>query len=272
MPLKQDTAAEDSAATIDEISKLFLAMGLPYLAEGKLYLGAPYSILESFQRALDMQHAEIEKNKFKNRLKYAGIARERTAEIFKWDNGTYPFVEPGMIENALAIDFIRQRKNLVVVGPPGVGKSLLVIIIACKAIREYCSVKYKTAHRIATDLQEARDGNSLAGYIKKLQSCDVFVVEDITFTNFDLKTAHSFFSIIDGRYGRKTTIITANGSIKEWASDFPDKRMASALLGRLYEDALLINMNGAEDMRLKRAMMMLENSSKNEAGLIDVNQ
>jgi len=65
------------------------------------------------------------------------------------------------------------------------------------------------------------------------------------------------------QYGRKTTIITTNGSIKEWASDFPDKQMASALLGRLYEDALLINMNGAEDMRLKRATMMLENNNKN---------
>ena len=206
MPLKQETAAEDSAATIERITKLFLAMGLPYLAEGKLYLGTPYSILESFQRALDAQHTDNEKNKFKNRLKYAGIARERTADTFKWDEDTYPFVEPGIIENALTVDFIRQRKNLVVAGPPGVGKSLLVVIIACKAIREYFSVKYKTAHRIATDLQEARDGNSLAGYIKKLQSCDVFVVEDITFTNFDLNTAHSFFSIIDGRYVLSDTL------------------------------------------------------------------
>ena len=115
---------------------------------------------------------------------------------------------------------------------------------------------YKTAHDIATELREAKAGNSLSGYIKKLQGRDVLIIEDVTFATFDKHTAQAFFSVMDKRYGRKTTIITANGNINEWAGSFPDKSMSSAILGRFYEEALLINMNGAVDMRLSKAKGM----------------
>jgi DNA replication protein DnaC len=167
-----------------------------------------------------------------------------------------------MIECALSIDFIKQRRSLIVAGPPGTGKTMLVTIIACKAIWAEASVMYRTAHDIATELREARSGNSLSGYIKKLQARDVLIIEDVTFASFDRATAQAFFSVMDKRYGRKTTIITANGNINEWAGNFPDKTMSSAILGRFYEDALLINMNGAEDMRLKKAKSMLVNAKR----------
>jgi len=262
MTLKQESAAEDSAAVISGIKKLFLAMNLPHLADDALYLGIPFSILDTFHKALSEQRAGDEKKRFVNRLRYAGIVRERAEDTFKWDEGTYPNAEPGIIESALMIDFVRQRKNLIVAGPPGAGKSLLVLIIACKALREEFSVKYKTAHDISVELSEAKDGNSLLGYVRKLQACDVLIIEDLTYATFDIKTAQSFFSVIDGRNARKTTIITTNSNIKDWAQDFPDQRMIAALLGRFYEDALLINMNGAQDMRLKQVKGMFDGVSR----------
>jgi DNA replication protein DnaC len=257
MTLKQEIAAEDSVAVIEGIARHFGAMGLPLMADARLYLGTPLQVLEGLCKALDEQRSSDEKKRFQNRMRYAGIARERTEDAFKWGEDTYPLAAPGVIESALSIEFVTQKRNLVVAGPPGVGKSSLVTVIACKAIRAGFSLKYKTAHDIVTGLREARAGNSLSGYIKKLQSCDALVIDDVTYATFDRKTAESFFSVIDGRYGRKSTIIASNGSINEWAADFPDKRMSSAMLGRFYEEALLINMNGAEDMRLKLAKSML---------------
>jgi len=270
MQLKQENAADDTAAVIGDIVKLFQAMELPRLADARLYLGAPFSILEGFSRALSVQRSEDSNRKFINRMRYAGIARERTADTFLWDNDAYPYAQPGAIESALSIDFIRRRNNLIVAGPPGAGKTLLTLIVACKALREGYSVKYKTGHDIAVKLQEAREGNSLSGYIKRVQSCDVLVIEDLTFSAFNRKTATSFFSIIDGRYGRKTTIVTSNSNLKEWARNLPVKEMGSAILGRFYEEALLVNMNGAEDMRLKRAKGMLDDMGSpgfNEQGV-----
>ena len=264
MLLKQDNASEDFGALINNIKALFQEMNLSRLANGSLYLGIPFPALEALHLALSEQHSEDEKKRFYNRLRYAGIPKERTSDTFKWDEDTYPFAEPGVIERALTIDFIRQRKNLVMTGPPGVGKSLLGVIIACKAIREGFSLKYKTSHSIATELREAKAGNSLSGYIKKLLSCDVLVIEDLTFATFDLKRAQSFFAVIDGRYRIKTTIITSNSSIEEWANNFPNQIMSTALIGRFYQEALLINMNGAEDMRLKQAKGMIETTGKDK--------
>jgi DNA replication protein DnaC len=262
MQLKQVAPADDSAAVIEKITAMFQTMNLPRLADGGLYLGIPCEMLEALYVALGAQRSEDEEKRFRNRLRYAGIFKERTANTFKWDDATYPFAEPGAIENALTIGFVRERRNLVMIGPPGVGKTLLTIIAACKAVREGFSLKYKTAHNIAVELREARAGNSLGAYIKKLQACDVLVIEDLTFATFDLKNAQSFHSIIDGRYeGKKTTIVTSNANIQEWARAFPDKAMSSATLGRFYEDALRVNMNGAEDMRLKKAKSLLGNTA-----------
>jgi DNA replication protein DnaC len=257
MTLKQANAAEGHSALINGVTGIFQAMNLPRLVNADLYLGIPFPVLENFHQALCEQRSEDEKKRFLNRLHYAGIFKERSADTFKWDGDTYPLAEPGAIESALSIEFVRQRKSLIVAGPPGAGKSLLVTIIACKAIWADFSVMYKTAHDIAIELRESKSGNSLSGYIKKLQARDVLIIEDVTFATFDKPTAQAFFSVMDKRYGRKTTVITANGNINEWAGNFPDKSMSSAILGRFYEDALLINMNGAIDMRLNKAKGML---------------
>jgi len=260
MALKQVDAAEDPSPVIEGVTGIFQAMNLPRLANTGLYLGVPLPVLENFHQALREQRSDDAKKRFLNRLRYSGISKERSSDTFKWDGDTYPLAEPGAIESALGIEFVRQRKSLIVAGPPGTGKTLLVTIIACKALWAEFSVMYKTAHDIATELREAKSVNSLSGYIKKLQARDVLIIEDVTFATFDKPAAQAFFSIMDKRYGRKTTVITANGNISEWAGDFPDKSMSSAILGRFYEDALLINMNGAKDMRLNKAKGILANS------------
>jgi DNA replication protein DnaC len=176
-------------------------------------------------------------------------------------------MELGMIERALTLDFVRQKKNLIISGPPGVGKTLFVTIIACKALHNDFSVKYKTAHDIVTELHEARSGNSLSGYIKKMQSYDMFVIEDLTFSTLDINAAQAFFSIIDKRYERKTTIVTANGDVKKWIENFPDKSMCTAILGRFHENAFMLNMNEAVDMRLKHANGIFDNTDSGMSGV-----
>jgi DNA replication protein DnaC len=260
MALKQVNALEDSSDMVNGITDIFQTMKLPHLANAELYLGIPFPILENFYQALFEQRSEDEKKRFQNRLRYTGIFKERSVDTFKWDGDTYPLAEPGAIESALSLEFMKQHKGLIVAGPPGTGKTLIVTIVACKAIWAEFSVMYKTAHDIATEIREVRSENSLSRYIKKLQARDILIIEDVTFATFDKSAAEAFFSVMDKRYGRKTTIITANGNISEWAGGFPDKSMSSAILGRFYEEALLINMNGATDMRLSKAKGMFGNT------------
>ena len=257
MPLKQENAAGDSAAVSGKIVGIFEAMNMAHLADPKIYLGMPMPILVQLHTVLVRQHEEDKDKRYRNRLKYAGIDKERSSHTFRWDSGHYPSAAQGCIEEALSIEFISSQKNLVVIGPPGVGKTLLVTIVVCKAIRGGFSAKYKTAHAIATELHEARDGNSLSGYIKKLSACDVLAIEDLPYASFDEKGFKDFLAIIDARYERKSTFITTNKSFNDWAGETPDITMALAAIGRVAQDAVVINMNGAKDMRLAHAMDML---------------
>jgi len=85
MLLKQENAADDSASVIESITKQFLAMNLPYLADTSIYSGAPFPILENLRIALAEQRSADEKKRFINRLKYSGIAKERTSDTFLWN-------------------------------------------------------------------------------------------------------------------------------------------------------------------------------------------
>jgi DNA replication protein DnaC len=237
---------------------MFASADMLRLADPNLYIGAPYGVLVGLSDALARQIDENENRRYYNRMRYAGIIKEKTENTFKWDENTYPLMAPGLIEQALTLDFINEKQNLIMAGPPGVGKSVFAVVLACKALRKEFSVKYRTAHDIVTDLQEKRQGNSLSRYINRMQACDVLVIEDITFSDPDSKTAHDFFSIIDKRYGRKSTVITTNGNMKEWAASFSDKKLFAALFGRLYEEALVMNMNGAKDMRLSHSQVVIE--------------
>jgi DNA replication protein DnaC len=257
--MKQENAADNSDDIIHDIVNLFSVMHLPQMSDPKLFVGIPNESLNGILDRLNSQYNEDIDKRFCNRLRYAGIAKERTENTFYWDATTYPFIAPGQIEEVLSINFVRNHKNLIVVGPPGAGKTLLVLIVSCKALKEEFSVKYKTGHDISDELREARDGNSLSGYIRRMQSCDVLAIEDLSFATFEAKTSQDFFSIIDKRYGRKTTIITSNESLQELSKNFPDKKMHTALLGRFYEDAVVVNMNGAKDKRLEHAKEALGN-------------
>ena len=260
--VKTENAGKDAAGIIEDITGMFISIEMPRLANSSIYTGVPYDVLVNLSDALTRQIDENDNRRFYNRMRYAGIVKERTFETFNWDAGTYPMMAPGLIEKAMSLDFICEKKNVIMNGPPGVGKSVLAVILACKALRREFSVKYRTAHDIVTDLQESRQGDSLSRYINRMQACDLLVIEDITYADPDGKTVHDFFSIIDKRYGRKSTVITTNGHLKEWGATFPDKKMFPALLGRLCEEALVLNMNGARDMRFLKAQSFLNDAVK----------
>jgi len=266
MSQKQETADGDSTDTVKGIIEIFCKMQLTKLADPKIYLGMPMPILKQFFNTLALQHSDDEEKRYRNRLKYAGVAKERSCQAFKWDDSTYPMAEPGIIEEALSIGFIQEHKNLVVLGPPGVGKSMLVTIAVCKAIRNGFSARYKTAHAIAVELSEARTGNSLSGYIKRLSSCDVLAIDDLPYASFTNDTALDFFAILDARYEHKSTIVTSNQSFGEWFADLSAPSMAAGLVGRLAQESIIVNMNGARDMRLKHAVEMLGINAQTPSG------
>lgn len=105
MSVKQGYAAEDSAALIEDILKLYIEVKMPELANRNLHLGIPYPVLWELCNALHRQHSGDGDKRFYNRLWYAGIFKERTEHTFQCSEDTYPLAEPATVYQDSSVFF-----------------------------------------------------------------------------------------------------------------------------------------------------------------------
>jgi DNA replication protein DnaC len=103
-----------------------------------------------------------------------------------------------------------------------------------------------------TQLSKADLSNKLESMLKSLIKTELLIIDDFTFKKIDQKYAEYFYAVIDQRYGLKSTIITSNRSISDWAGIFPDPIMANALMDRLCHNAHQIVIKGESYRRKSR--------------------
>ncbi|MEI6422460.1 MAG: ATP-binding protein, partial [Lentisphaerota bacterium] len=118
-------------------------------------------------------------------------------------------------------------------GPTGTGKTHLAKAIAHAACRRAYSVAFYSLHWLLVEFTAADLGNRLNALVKKLVTVDLLVIDDFAFSSFDQHAAEFLYTIVDGRYAKRSIIITSNRSVTDWGALFPDPIMANAILDRL---------------------------------------
>ena len=190
------------------------------------------------------------------RVAMAHFPFQKTLEEF--DFKFQPSLDPKTIRELATGRFIGNADNVLLLGPPGVGKTHLAVAIGMKA----CALGYRTlftsAAALLNTLTKAQSENRLEEKLKQLTQPKLLIVDEIGYLPFDRMGANLMFQLISRRYERGSVLITSNQSLTGWAEVFGDAVIATAILDRLLHHATTINING-ESYRLKE---------KRKAGLL----
>ena len=148
------------------------------------------------------------------------------------------------------MDFLDEAKNIIFLGPPGVGKTHLAQAISYSACRQYLRVEFFNFHDFFSALNKADLSNRVDKLMKSLLKADLLVSDDFAFKKIDQKSAEYFYAIVDERYRQKSIILTSNRAMNDWASIFPNPVVANAIMDKLAHNAHQIIIKG-ESFRKK---------------------
>ena len=141
-------------------------------------------------------------------------------------------------------NWVKARKNVILTGPTGLGKTWIANALCEKACREGFTARYARVPMLAYEVSIARADGSLVAYLKKLAKTDLLVLDDWGLTPLAGQAQHDLLEVVDDRVGTASTIVTSQLPTADWHDTVADASVADALLDRLLGTATKIEMKG----------------------------
>lgn len=172
----------------------------------------------------------------------AHFPRECTLEGF--DVSAQPSLEPGLIRDLSRMEWLETAENVVLVGPPGVGKTHLAIGFGKRAIEMGYAVRFFSASNLLSTLKKAQQEGTLVAKINQLQKFKLLIIDELGYLPFSAEDAALMFQLISKRYESRSTIVTSNRPPSEWGLVFGDPTAATAILDRLLHHCTALVIQG----------------------------
>jgi len=196
--------------------------------------------------------AERSRRRIERHLADARLPVGKTFDSF--DFNAVPVVSKAQIMALAAGDsWIEQGANLLLFGPPGVGKSHLASAIGFARVESGRRVLFTRTSELVQRLQVARRELALESTLAKLDKYHLLILDDISYVSKDQAETSVLFELIGLRYERRSLLVTANQPFGEWGKIFPDQAMTLAAIDRLVHHATIIEMN-VESYRRRAAI------------------
>ena len=211
---------------------------------------------EFLSEVLSTEWAGRHQKGLESRLKQARLPWIKTLEQF--DYSFQPTVDRKVVRELSGLGFVERAENVVLLGPPGVGKTHLAISLAVKAAEAGHRVMFMSLDKLMTTLKKAQQENRLERQMQMLAYPKLLVLDEIGYLPMGQDEASLFFRLVTRRYEKASIILTSNKSFVDWGEIFGDQAIATAILDRLLHHATTLNIKG-ESYRLKE---------KRKAGLL----
>ena len=212
---------------------------------------------EYLATVLARQVADREANGTALRTAGAHFPSIKTLEDFNVDH--QPALRRDILAHLATTTFIPAAGNVVLLGPPGVGKTHLAIGLGIKAIHAGHTVLFDTATNWVTRLREAHEAARLNAELHRLRRYRLIIIDEIGYIPFDQHAANLFFQLISSRYEQGSVLATSNMPFGRWGEVFGDDVVAAAMIDRLVHHAEVLTTTGDSYRTRSRRELLKKN-------------
>ncbi len=212
---------------------------------------------------LGWEEQERSRRSLERRLGTARIGRFKPLYDFDW---RWPRrCDRAAIDALMTLDFLDDATNVVLVGPNGVGKSMLAQNIANQALMAGHTVLFASAGQLLGDLCALDSDAALRRRLRYYARPQLLVIDEVGYLSYSNRHADLLFELISRRYQKNSTIITTNRPFAEWREVFPNAACVVSLVDRLLHNAEIISIDG-DSYRLKEAQEQTEKRAAKRRG------
>lgn len=199
---------------------------------------------------LDVEERERQRRSLERRFATARLGRFKPMADFDWNWPTS--IDRHQVQDLFTLRFVNDGLNAVLVGPNGVGKSMIALNLAHDALLRGYTVRYLTASALLNDLAAQEGARALQRRLQRYAAPALLIVDELGYLSYDHRHADLLFEVVSRRYGLRSILLTTNKAFAEWNEVFPNASSVVTLVDRLVHHSEIVPIEG-ESYRLKEA-------------------
>lgn len=207
-----------------------------------------WTYMELLHELLSFEEKRREEKMVEKHLKWAHFPYQKT--LAEYDLSGQPSLSQRQLNQLEELNWLEQTFNLILLGPPGVGKTHLAIGLGLTAIYRGFKVSFISMGELVPLLKSEEYLRKAQLQIKRVKEADLIIIDDIMYMAMDQQEANLFFHLINHLYERSSIILTSNKGPEQWGELLGDQGITTAILDRLLHRSEVVHLNG-ESHRIK---------------------
>lgn len=211
---------------------------------------------------LGAEEAERDRRSLERRIHGARLGAFKTMADFDWE---WPEkIDRDQVEDLLQLGFLDDATNVVLLGPSGVGKTMIAHNLGHQALQHGHTVRRVTASEMLNDLAAQESSAALTRRLRRYCGPRLLIVDEVGYLSYDGRYGDLLFEVLSRRHLQRSTVLTSNKAFSEWSAVFAGASCVSALVDRIVHRAEIVRIVG-ESYRKKEAEERAERKAKERA-------